>query len=141
MIDLLGRMFGSEKAIEKTIDTVSNGLDKLYYSDEEKANDAAKSRTEARGMLIKWMESTQGQTLTRRTIAFAVIYSWLTGILLSKLFQVLSTWVEEPTKYVETAKQLGELSTNMDGVVMLVIGFYFALPHLDKFIPKGKSDD
>ena len=128
-------MFGSDKAIEKTIDTVSNGLDKLYYSDEEKAEDAAKSRSEARGMLIKWMESTQGQTLTRRTIAFAVIYSWLTGILLSKLFQILSVWVDSPEKYETTARALSDLSGDMDGVVMMVIGFYFALPHLDKFIP------
>lgn len=135
MINFLGKLFGSEKAIEKAVDTVSNGLDKLYYSDEEKAEDAAKSRSEARGMLIKWMESTQGQTLTRRTIAFAVIYSWLTGILLAKLFQIASIWADDATLYLATASQLSQLAKDMDSVVMLVIGFYFALPHLDKFIP------
>ena len=75
--NLLGKIFGSETAINKTIDTVSSGLDKLYYSDEEKADDAAKGRTEARQMIVNWMAATQGQNLARRLLALMVTTTWL----------------------------------------------------------------
>ena len=68
---LFGKLFGTEKATTALVENVSNGLDKMFYTDEEKALDGAKDRSEARSMLIKWMESTQGSNLARRCIALS----------------------------------------------------------------------
>ena len=35
---LLGKLFGSDKVIGKAVDGVYNGVDKLFYTDEEKAD-------------------------------------------------------------------------------------------------------
>jgi hypothetical protein len=66
-----GKIFGTENAINTTISAVKDGLDALVYTDEEKAGDAAKERTQARSMVVDWMQATQGQNLARRLIALA----------------------------------------------------------------------
>ena len=46
MFSFIGKMFGSSKAGEKIIDGVTTGIDKLWYTDEEKAGDAAQAKRE-----------------------------------------------------------------------------------------------
>ena len=48
----VGKIFGTDKAITAVISNVSKGLDALVYTDEEKAGDAAKDRSEARKMVV-----------------------------------------------------------------------------------------
>ena len=44
MSALIGKIFGSEKAIGAAVSGISNSLDALVYTDEEKAQDAAVER-------------------------------------------------------------------------------------------------
>lgn len=138
--ELFGRVFGSESSINKTIDTVSSGLDKLYYSDEEKAEDAAKGRTEARQMLVKWMEATQGQNLARRLIALSVVFVWLFLYVASMIGGVIASWKDDPTNWIESAKIVGDYANGMNGPVMLILGFYFAAPHMGGIAEKALNN-
>ena len=80
-----GKLFGTEKALNGIVDGVTNGLDALVYTDEEKAADAAADRSEARKMVVGWMAATQGQNLARRLIALSITGTWLGMYLISVL--------------------------------------------------------
>lgn len=125
-----GKIFGTDEAISKTIDTVSSGIDALIYTDEEKAGDAAKERTEARGMVVKWMESTQGQNLARRLIALSITAVWLLMYLVSLIMMLVAVWVDNPQQWTESAQVIGGHSESMNGAMMLILAFYFAAPHM-----------
>ena len=65
---MLGWLFGGSKAADKTVDSLSNGIDKMFYTDEEKAD----GRQKGFDSFIKWQEATQPQNLARRLIALIV---------------------------------------------------------------------
>ena len=50
-MSFIGKLFGTEKALSGIVNGVTNGLDALVYTDEEKAGEAAKDRSEARAMV------------------------------------------------------------------------------------------
>lgn len=125
-----GKLFGTDKALEGVIDGVSNGLDKLFYTDEEKAEDRAKDRAAARGMIIQWMQATQGQNLARRLLAILITFTWLIQYFAVMALNVAAVWVEEPERLQESARLIGDSASSMVGAVMLILGFYFAAPHM-----------
>ena len=135
MFGLLGKLFGTEKAIGSIVDATVNGLDKLYYSDEEKAEDAARARTEARQMIIQWMTATQGQNLARRLIALMITAVWLGMYLLSVLAQMVATFTNShgavtAAKVNEIGRIAQDSAQDMNPAVMLILAFYFAAPHM-----------
>ena len=127
----LGKILGSEKALDGMVKGVSSALDSLVYTDEEKANDAAKDRSEARGMVVAWMKATQGQNLARRFLALIITAVWL--------LQYLSSWaldlyaavsLEKPDRIIEASAVIGDRAEGMNGAMMLILGFYFAAPYM-----------
>lgn len=131
---LVGKLFGDNKAIEAGITTVANGLDKLVYTDQEKAEAHALAVTEARSMLVNWMEATQGQKLARRIIALSITFVWLFMYLSSMFISVVAVWVDDAVNYRESAKIIGGYADSMNGAVMLILAFYFAAPHIGDII-------
>jgi hypothetical protein len=130
----VGKIFGTDKAITSVIDNVSKGLDALVYTDEEKAEDAAKDRSDARGMVIKWMESTQGQNLARRLIALCIVVVWLLQYLCGMILSVVGIWMNNPEKILASAEVIGIFAERMNGAVMLILGFYFAAPYMGSIV-------
>lgn len=133
MRSFFSKLFGSDTAIEKTIDTVSNGLDKLYYSDEEKAEDAMKDRSEARQMIVQWMAATSGQNLARRLIALSIVGVWLGMYVSASIGSMVAVWVEGRDKWLETSNLLFEFANGLNDAVMLIIAFYFCAPYMGTF--------
>jgi len=97
MLGLLGKMLGSEKALGSAIGAVKNGLDALVYTDEEKAQDAAKERAAAREMVVGWMQATQGQNLARRFIALVVTLIWAAQYVIAIILDAAMPFVAQPT--------------------------------------------
>jgi hypothetical protein len=129
-----GKLFGTDEAIKGAVSAVRDGLDALVYTDEEKSADAAKERSEARSMLVGWMEATQGQNLARRLISLAITGVWLMQYLVAQV--ALSIAIFWPGR----AKELNELANlnmksagDMGSAVMLILAFYFAAPHMGDF--------
>lgn len=125
-----GKLFGSDKALSGIVDGVSNGLDKLFYTDEEKAEDEAKDRAAARGMVIKWMQATQGQNLARRLLALLITFTWLIQYIIVAALNVAAIWLDETEKLQQSASLIADSASSMVGAVMLILGFYFAAPHM-----------
>ena len=69
---IFGAIFGSPENTTKVVDGAFHGLDKLFYTDEEKA-DTAK---EVRSWFLKYLEASQPQNLARRFIAITVTLLW-----------------------------------------------------------------
>mgnify|MGYP001091604198 CR=1 FL=1 len=135
MMGLFSKMMGSEKALGSAIDAVKNGLDALVYTDEEKATDAAKERSEARSMVVGWMQATQGQNLARRFIALMVTIIWALQYVVAMVVEAVALWLpSEAARLSATADSIRSGGEQVNGVFLLVVGFYFAAPHLDKIV-------
>ncbi|MEC4725840.1 hypothetical protein HWQ46_09820 [Shewanella sp. D64] len=126
-----GRLFGSSHAVNAMVDGVTNGLDALVYTDEEKSLDAAKERSEARGMLVNWMAATQGQNLARRFIALVIAGIWVFQYFTVTLLSIISIWAGDPEGFEKAANVIGHNAEQMNAAMMLVLGFYFAAPHME----------
>lgn len=130
-----GKLFGSDKALGGIVDSVTNGLDALVYTDEEKASDAAADRSEARKMVVGWMAATQGQSLARRLIALSITGVWLSMYLLSVFCAMIAIFTNaNGVVTAEKVSQVGVIAKaaamDMNPAVMLILAFYFAAPHM-----------
>ena len=139
MLAVIGKIFGSDKALSAVIDGVSNGLDKLVYTKEEKADDAAKDRASARAMVITWMDSTKGQNIARRLIALAIVSVWLFQYLACMALSIAAIWISPAAPLISSAHVIGTFAERMNGAVMLILGFYFAAPYMGGLV-KGAMD-
>ena len=129
-MSFLGRLFGTEKAIEATVNSVSKGLDALVFTDEERERYAMRERSEARQMVVQWMSATQGQNLARRIIALSITAVWLLGIIISQIAGSVAIFMNEPANVRELSEFLVTHSADMNNAVMLILAFYFAAPHM-----------
>lgn len=127
---VIGRLLGSGKALEGVVDAATKGLDALVHTDEEQATEAAAARSEARQMVVDWMRSTQGQNLARRLIALVIAGLWVFMYVIALALDVASIWVADPTQLKQAAAAIGERAHELNGAMMLILGFYFAAPHL-----------
>jgi len=130
---LFSRIFGTEKALDATISGVTRGLDALVYTDEERAQAAAEERQAARQMVVGWMERTQGQNLARRFIAMTVTGIWAVQYVAAMVIDVVAIWVVDK-RLTASAESIRDGGDSVTGAMMLVLGFYFAAPHLDKVV-------
>lgn len=136
MFGLFAKMFGSEKALEGIVSGVTRGIDALVYTEEEKAIDAAKARSEARAMVVNWMTATSGQNLARRLLAVLITAVWLFQYLLAMIFSLTAVWLDETyaERLGESAALVGGYAEQMNGAMMLILGFYFAAPHMEAIV-------
>lgn len=134
MLGFLGRLFGSPKAMDAAVDGISRGLDKLVYTKEEKAEARAADVSEARKMFLGWMDKTQGQNLARRVLAFMIAGTWLMQYFAMMSFNLAAVWSANPDRLSASADVIGGYADGMTGAMMLILGFYFAAPHIDKII-------
>jgi hypothetical protein len=133
---VFGKLFGTDKAIEGIVSGASSALDKLVYTEEEKAEDRIKSVTEARSMVIDWMRATQGQNLARRLIALVVTGVWVFQYLAMVALSVAGVWMDHPDKFNASAHAIGGYAESMNGAMMLILAFYFSAPFMGD-IAKG----
>ena len=133
----VGKIFGTDKAIEGMVDGVSKGLDKLVYTKEEKAEDAAKAVTEARAYLIQWIDKSQGQNIARRFLALVITFTWLSMFTLSTGLDLAVVWVNTPDTLANlraSSTLIGARAESMTGAMMLILAFYFAAPQMSKIV-------
>ena len=143
-MSFFGRLFGTEKALTAIVDSASKGIDALVYTDEEKAGDAAKDRSEARSMVVQWMQATQGQNLARRLIALSITGVWLGMYVFSVVCQMVVVFVPEKVQELIALSTISkEAAIELNPAAMLILAFYFAAGNISdiaKAIFKKKPD-
>ena len=136
--ETVGKIFGTDKAASALVNNLSNGLDKLVYTNEEKAADHAADITEARQTLIDWLKTSSGQNLSRRLIALIVTAMWTGAKTVSVGLPIIVIWFQniDPMKAQKTLEIVRDSSSDITSAMMLVLGFYFAAPYMGD-IAKG----
>ena len=147
MFAFLGSLFGSAKAGEKIIDGVTNSIDKLWHTDEEKADDAAQATREGMAKYRAWLESTSGSRLARRVIALIITFPWALANFVSMVLDAVSPFISGteiiPTlvnnkivevtvlnsdKWGQAADSLSDNAWQNNTLVGVVLLFYFGGP-------------
>ena len=132
---MLGKIFGTDKMIEKTADLIRDGFDALTYTDEEKAEDVAKDRAAGRAVLVEWMQSMSGSRVARRYIAVVVTTTWIGQHIAAMLVAITAIFLPDRAAELHaTSEIIGNHADQMLGGVMLIMGFYFAAPHLGRIV-------
>ncbi len=131
MFSFLGKLFGSSKAGDKIIDGVVSAADKLWYTDEEQADDKAKAKTEGFQVYKDWLQSTSGSRLARRVLALIVSGIWAIEHVFSVLFATVGAFASDPvfvTKLTVASKDLAVQASDNNALVGVVLLFYFGGP-------------
>lgn len=127
-----GRLFGTQAAGEKLIDGMASAADKLIYTGEERADDAAKARSEGMQVYMKWLESTSGSRLARRMLAAIVTVPWALEQLTALGFDVLSIWwggIDANTNgFIIASDKIFAHANSNNELVGVVLLFYFGGP-------------
>tara|TARA_B100001059_G_C17734553_1_gene528105 strand:+ start:368 stop:820 length:453 start_codon:yes stop_codon:yes gene_type:complete len=128
MFGWLGKLFGTDKAASSLIDNISRGLDKLHYSEQEKAEDRAQAVKEGNQVYMEWLKSTSGSRLARRYIAIIVTTVWVLQYIVSLVLGASTPWISDQVTVEAIHATITSLKNNgsqMDGAAMLILGFYF----------------
>lgn len=137
MTGFFKRMFGAPETVKQTIDIVAQGLDKIVYTDEEKAEDNRKDVTQARAMMLDWIKATQGQNLSRRFIAITTTVAYFLCFLITYIAGGLAAYYsgdEESIKAIENFYLYSKSSLDsLQSLAYIVFGFYFGGPYLKDF--------
>ena len=128
MKKILSAIFGSSKNTETIVDGAVAGLDKIFFTAEEKSDASAKVAE----WYLKYLAATQPQNLARRLIALVVVLLWallvLVGVATYKFDSGFSMFVFDILRDV----------VNMP--FQIIIGFYFAT-HLARAWQTGKPKE
>ena len=107
-------LFGNSESSNKVVDGVVNGVDAMFFTDEEKSV----ANQKVLDFKIEYAKHTQNQSIARRVIAFIVSGLW--GAL--NLLAVALYFISEPaSQFVFKV-----ISENINVPFMIVVGFYFA---------------
>tara|TARA_R110000744_G_scaffold268172_1_gene381853 strand:- start:6928 stop:7386 length:459 start_codon:yes stop_codon:yes gene_type:complete len=140
VINLFKRIFGSPEIIKESLSLIRDAGDVIWYTEEEKAQDAARRGAQSDKLLIDWMESSKGQNLARRMLAVMLASVWMLMFLLSTLGDMIAPFLalhSDPAfmdAWRESSDAIDGRTEQMTGAMMLILGFYFAAPHLGKVI-------
>jgi len=117
---MLGWLFGGTKAADKAISSISNGLDKLVYTQEEKA-DASREGVK---LWIEYQKATQPQNLARRLIALVIVAVWAVTVAAAGILGVTSAF-DNPGAGLAANFLLDLLFKTIMPSVVVIVSFYF----------------
>jgi hypothetical protein len=134
MIQWVTRLFGSEKNTNKIVETAADGIyhgiDKLIYTDEERAEAMA----EGRKAFLEFVRLTHDQnsirSVTRRWLAFMVVAPAMLSIVSATLMFVLAAFSPSAQGVLTVAgNHLSAMGMGLAPWTGGVLAFYFG-PHI-----------
>ena len=130
-MSFISKIFTGGVDINKALDIVSKGADKLVFTQEERA-DLNKETTEGLSQFIKDTASENtARSITRRYVAILVIVVYL---LISLVIIGIGIWSTQ--KALELVKLTNEL--DLGTAFIAVIAFFFSSYMLKKFVPESR---
>ena len=129
----IAKLFGSAKAGDAIIDGVVNAADKLWHTDEEKADDAAQAKRDGMTAYMAWLESTTGSRIIRRIIASTVTGIWAIEHIMSVILETAAVFTNDTgavtaIKLTTAGNNLASHANDNAGLVGAVLLFYFGGP-------------
>lgn len=142
-MSIWGTLFGSKSVIDNAAKGIYNGVDKAFYTDEEKA-----------GGFLDLLKAYEPFKLAQRLLMLVITIPFVFVWLMCALLMVASAFVDPQcvaypeiatqcvNRFAETAKTLGTMNTDTLGVpTAIVLSFYFGGGALEGVVDrfKGKS--
>jgi len=127
----------STKAVDTAtglIDAAKDGIDKLFYTDEEKAEQGAKFYDNWLQMVTLMVDTESIRSITRRYLAVSVIGVWLYLIVLGT-----ATFIFGGASAEKSAEFVFKVVSSMDWQVIAIIGFYFGPEMIGRMLDKIKK--
>ena len=115
MLSAIAGLFGNGKTVEKGLDMVSNGLDALVFTDEEKTV----ANQKVLDWKLKWIAATGPQSVARRVISYIIVGLWAYVLMLAVHFHVIGFTKE--AEFLFTV-----LRDVLHWPFITIVGFYFA---------------
>lgn len=106
-------LFGNSKTVEVAANGISNSLDKIFYTDEEKS-DAQQLGFEA---WIRYQEATAPQNVARRLIALIIVGLFA---LLSLMAVIIYPFNIQYSNFIQSI-----LSASVMPLTVVIVSFYF----------------
>lgn len=130
-------LFSSQTVVEKATDGLYNGIDKAFYTAEEKEGDQQKRID----MFMKLLPLTQDASPARRYIAMIIMLFWLIiGIDVLVLINLSLIFTTQTEMFKEAIKAIIEFANSyVLTPTSIVLGFYF-LTHVTKPFAPSKGD-
>lgn len=129
-MNILKTLFPTPKTIETAVDGVKNGLDKLIYTEEEKADAYAKGRQ----WFLEFLKSTGGFNVARRWISVVVTVMWAVWTSVMGVLAILGVILKEgPIDYQGAMEALAGSYTEITTAFVVILAFYFG----GQFLPTG----
>lgn len=113
-------LFGNSKAADAAV----SSLDKIYYSDEEKAD----AKQKILNFKIEYAKATQNQSIARRIIAVIVSGLWALLNIVSLLAGYFDRSEGSYSQFIAQA-----IADNINSPFIIIIGFYFAAHVVGKY--------
>ncbi|GAF70801.1 unnamed protein product [marine sediment metagenome] len=110
---ILRTIFGRPEDASKIIDGATKGLDKIFFTKEERAD----ANQKLSDWYLKYLEATSGQNVARRFIALVVVYLWAGLILLGVTSRYWSVELSDHIYHI--------LQDVVMNPFLVIIGFYF----------------
>ena len=111
------KLFKGKLDINKSVDTVTSAVDKLFFTDEEKADQFMKIADKTVDFYAKTLEENTIRSRTRRFIAILII----AFSIITMLFWFVMGYLGRDTSYITEAIQ----AFNMPMVFITVVAFFF----------------
>ena len=129
----LGRLFGSQRAVDQIVKAGIKGIDALKYTAEEKAADQIKAREKVNDQVVDFMRATTGYNLARRVLAFIVVGIWALCLLFIIVCGIVDGFNGDDSFTKAAANVNGIMSEwAIHTIVLAVILFYFQRPDSDR---------
>ena len=113
---ILSFLAGNSKSVDKIVSAGINGVDAMFYTDEEKAQHRAKMQE----LYFKFVEvsatESTAQSISRRMICLPVVYTWLILVVLNVALTVFMPELD--------ATAILETISYMNTPALASIGFY-----------------
>ena len=141
----LKSIFGAPMAVGDAMGMLRDGLDKMRYTAEEKADDDAKERErkrefeakqaqvrlDAQKLAVEWMKATTPQNATRRWMARMVATLWAVTFTTPIAMVVMAVWwTGRGDQLKESAQLIDQMVGSIDTYMMGLMAFYFGAPHV-----------
>ncbi len=125
-MNILKRIFASSEDVSKIVDGAVAGMDKMFFTKEEKA-EANQKLSE---WYLKYLAATESQNLARRFIAMIVVGLWATLVVIGVTVRMFNEGMSDFIFRVLTEVVMTPFS--------IIIGFYF-LAHVTRTYVNGKQ--
>lgn len=134
---ILSKIFGSDDVINKAADGIYNGIDKLVYTNEEKAE----MRLKAAEQFLKLLKTYEPFKLAQRLLALTFAIPYIVVWVISAVLFVVGALVPELSNAIDASKELAKMNNETLGTpVAIILAFYFSGGMLEGVVSKLKGE-